>query len=310
LSIRLPPRWSLDQLQRQAGGRVVVWATASVGSRVAAVLPWRVVEPGPSVPPGSDWIVVVGGGELMDRAKALRPAGAGLKLALIPSIWGSGAEASPIVVRSHAGRKEIRLAPESLPDVIVYWPELAHSVPAARQRTACGDCWAHALEGFLSPLATADLRQGLAEVIRRMLALPLAYDPQWFELSALACAGQAQAGAGLVHGIAHTLEGPLWQQQPEKNWHHAKLCSVFLSPVMRLNRENSNHWRELMADYRLAEDGILPVLHELFEPDQYRAALPVLRAEWRNVLRDPCSRTNSVLVRPGWLERFETLAPS
>src|ERR1035438_7010734 len=31
----------------------------------------------------------------------------------------------------------------------------------------------------------------------------------------------------------------------------------------------------------------------LFEPDSFRAALPVLRQEWRGVLRDPCSRTNS-----------------
>ena len=288
----------------------MVWATPSVHNVVAAALPWRVNGPEPSVPPGTEWLVAVGGGELMDRAKAFRSAGAGLKLALIPSIWGSGAEASPIVVRSRAGRKEIRVEAASLPDVIVYWPELARSVPAARQRTACGDCWAHALEGFLSPLAKADLRAELAELMRRTLALPLAYDPQWFELSALACAGQAQAGVGLVHGLAHTLEGPLRQQQPENDWHHARLCSVFLSPVMRLNCENSPQWGRLLADHRLSEESIWPILDELFEPERYQAALPVLRAEWRNVLRDHCTRINSALVRPGWLERFEKLASS
>jgi hypothetical protein len=152
------------------------------------------------------------------------------------------------------------------------------------------------------------LREALAEIIRRMLALPLAYDPQWFELGALACAGQAQASVGLVHGLAHTLEGPLRQQQPQNDWCHARLCSLFLSPVMRLNREHSDKWRQRLAEHQLPEERIWGVLDELFEPDRYLAALPLLRSEWREVLRDRCTRTNSVLVRPDWLLRFESLA--
>ena len=53
---------------------------------------------------------------------------------------------------------------------------------------------------------------------------------------------------------------------------------------------------------------IWKLLLDLFEPESFRAALPVLRQEWRNVLRDACSRTNSVLVRPDWLERMENLS--
>ena len=33
-------------------------------------------------------------------------------------------------------------------------------------------------------------------------------------------------------------------------------------------------------------------------------ALPVLEEHWRSVLRDPCSRTNSALVRPQHLSFF------
>lgn len=286
----------------------MVWAGASVRQRVAAALPWRVTEPEQELAQGTDWLVVVGGGELMDSAKGLRFVRSDFRLALIPSIWGSGAEASPVVVRSVAGRKEIRIDPKGLPNAVIYWPELGLSVPSGRQLTACGDCWAHALEGFLSPLATAELREMLAEIIRRLLELPLAYDPRWFELSAAACAAQARASAGLVHGLAHTLEGPLRRQQPDIGWHHARLCSVYLNPVMRLNRECSDKWHQLLAQYGLEPEEILRVLTHLFEEESYRAALPVLQAHWGEVLRDPCTRTNSALVRPHWLAQFERLA--
>ena len=307
MTIDLPPRWSLDQLRQRATSGVVVWATLSVRTRLRDVLPWPAVEPAQSLGADAEWLVVVGGGGLIDEAKALRESRPGLKLVVIPSIWGSGAEASPIIVLSRAGRKEIKISPSARPDAVVYWPELSKSVPAERQRAACGDCWAHALEGFLSPLASPELRNALAKVIQRILALPLGFDAQWFEMSALACAGQSLAGVGLVHGIAHTLEAPLREQQPERGWHHAKLCSTFLEPVMRLNQAGSDKWNQLLTEHRLPEKEVWTTLRALFEPDSFRAALPVLRQEWRGVLRDSCSRTNSVLVRPDWLERFECL---
>jgi alcohol dehydrogenase class IV len=270
-------------------------------------LPWPMTEPVQTLGDHVEWLVVVGGGNLIDEAKSLRASRPGLKLVVIPSIWGSGAEASPIIVLLRAGKKKISINQSARPDAVVYWPELSASVPAGRQRAACGDCWSHALEGFFSPLASPDLRETLAAVIRRLLSLPLSLDSQWFELSALACAGQALAGVGLVHGIAHTLEFPLREQQPERNWHHAKLCSTFLLPVMRLNQAGSETWSQLMNAYKLPEKEIWLTLRALFEPESFRAALPVLRREWNVVLRDPCSRTNSVLVRTDWLELLEKL---
>lgn len=284
-----------------------MWATASVRPRVQNVLPWPIREPTDALPADARWLVVVGGGGLMDEAKAFREQHPDLKLAAVPTLWGSGAEASPVIVLTRGARKEIRVSPSARPDAVVYWPELAQTVPTERQRAACGDCWAHALEGFLSPLASPELRADLAEVIRRLLALPLGFDPRWFELSGMACAGQSQSSVGLVHGIAHVLEGPLRQQQPERHWHHARLCSIFLEPVMRLNQAGSGKWNQLIGEYQLPESEIWKTLRALFEPDSFRAALSVLRQEWRSVLRDPCSRTNSVLVRPDWLERMEQL---
>jgi alcohol dehydrogenase class IV len=275
---------------------------------VQNVLPWPAAEPDQSLGADVEWLVVVGGGSLIDKAKTLHENRLKLKLVVIPSIWGSGAEASPIIVFSRSGRKDFRISPAARPDAVIYLPELSESVPLARQRAACGDCWSHALEGFLSPLASPGLRAELAQVIRRLLALPLSFDPRWFELSALACAGQAMAGVGLVHGIAHTLEAPLREQQPERNWHHAQLCSIFLEPVMRLNQAGSEKWNQLLTEYQLPETEIWLTLRALFEPELFRAALPMLCQKWRDVLRDPCSRTNSVLVRPDWLERLENLS--
>lgn len=284
--------------------------TSSAQARVAKELPWPISTPEPSSLAGQDWLVAAGGGTLLDFAKAARLDRSGLRLVLLPTIWGSGAEASPIIVSSYSGKKEIRIEPKAVPDAIVFWPDLGDTISPERQRAACGDCWAHALEGYLSPLATPGLRSDIAEVLRELIDLRTISQSEWFTLSAKACAGQARSSVGLVHGIAHTLEAPLLQAQPSYGWHHARLCNAFLFPVMHLNREVSGQFTKRMSECQLDADAILGRLRELWcEPD-YRMALPVLREEWTNVLRNPCSRTNCALVRPDWLDRFEKLSCS
>ncbi len=87
------------------------------------------------------------------------------ELTAIASIWGSGAEVSPIAVQTVGGRKVISCGAHLLPDARATWPELALSISEDRARDACGDVWAHAVEGFLSPLASDELRRQIAEVI-------------------------------------------------------------------------------------------------------------------------------------------------
>lgn len=269
-------------------------------------LPYVQVSPDEPIPEDLVTLIVVGGGTLIDQAKACtREVGRPICLIAIPSIWGSGAEASPIVVLDHEGKKDIRVDRKFLPDGRVTWPELAASIPPGRAREACGDCWAHALEGFLSPLAQEDLRQELAGLMSTMLATHVGKDPRWFELGALACAGQARSSVGLVHGIAHALEGPLRAAQPTEGWHHAKLCSLLLYPVMRWNRKNCVSWSQLLGSHGLDETSIMSVLRDLFDPEAYRLIVPVLAQHWRDVLLNPCSRTNCALVRPGALDDFQ-----
>jgi len=296
---------NLHDLRNLPRETTTAWVTPSVRSRVEAGLGFTLRPPLQPLPSGVQTLVVIAGGTLIDEAKVWRLENAPLvKLIAVPSIWGSGAEASPIAVRNRNGKKDIRIDPKLLPDARGVWPELAASVPTPRARMACGDCWAHALEGFLSPLAGDPLRLEISKLIRQMLRLPLAGDPAWFELSARACAGQAQASVGVVHGIAHVLEGALQAQQPAGDWNHAKLCSIFLFPVMRFNQQASGKWQNLLQQYELPADTILKVLRELFDCHAFDLAIPALSVHWMDILRDPCTRTNSTTVRPSSLDYF------
>ena len=294
-----PQTWELDQLPGAELGKAVVLATRSVRDKATELLPFAQSKGLDDLPSDLDTLIVIGGGTLIDEAKAWRAGHAPkTRLIAIPSLWGSGSEVSPVVVLNRHGKKEIHIGDELIPDTVCLWPELASSIPENIARYACGDAWSHALEGFLSPLASSELQNELAEFMQEMVALPLGNDPLWFGPSARACAGQARSSVGLVHGIAHSLEGYLRAEFPEAGWGHAKLCSLFLWPVMEFNRQHSPKWQSLMQQHNLDEDAILKVLQDLHEPDAYARALPFLQQHWMEILRDPSSRTNSVLVRP------------
>lgn len=304
-----PAVWTLEHLADAPLGRVAVWATPRVREYVRARFDWPLAEMEAGIPPGIETLVVVGGGTLLDYAKVARHDTApGVRLVAIPSIWGSGAEASPIVVLTHSDRKEIRQGSGFLPDARVVWPELAESVPPDLTRAACGDTWSHAVEGFLCPLANADLRHEIASLASEMLALPLAPDPRWFEVSARACAAQARSGVGLVHGIAHTLEPVLRTEQPGARWGHARLCAAYLWPVLRFVTTTSPKATHLAREYDLPLEQIEATARELFDANDYDAALSTLRANWMRVLRDPCTRMNCVLVRNEHLAFFASFA--
>lgn len=282
-----------------------VWVTDSIRSRAAHALVAPILPSLQPLPEAVKTLVVIGGGTLLDEAKVWWQEHAStLELVAIPSLWGSGAEVSPIAVRNRSGVKDIRLSPALRPTYRAYWPELVTTLPEDLVRYACGDTWAHALEGFLSPLAADELRQELAVLIQRLLTTPMAPDPVWFALSAEACAGQARSSVGLVHGLAHTLEGVLAEAQPHSGWSHARLCALFLWPVMCFNRQGAAKFTELMTRHYLSQASILQCAQSLHVPSDYAALVPYIEQNWMRILRDPCSRTNCTLVRPSSLEYF------
>ena len=304
-SLEKPQLWPLSRLSAADIGPAVVWATPSVRGVTELALPHPHREPLTDLPPGTRTLVAIGGGTLLDAAKVWRREQAPhVALVAVPSLWGSGAEASPVAVANEGGRKVVRMGPEYLPDARVVWPALAATVPERLARRACGDAWAHAVEGFLSPLATEDLRREIAPLIAEMLGLPLGRDPRWFEASARACAAQARSSVGLVHGIAHTLEGPLSASDPGFGWGHALLCSTFLAPVLAFDEEVSGRTAEALGRHGIDAERVHEAARALFEADTYERALPALEAHWSAVLRDPSTRTNSALVRAGHLGFF------
>ena len=300
-----PVEMSLDDLCALPGDGTEVWALPSLRKTLREKLQYRFAEPGKTAA-DTERVIAVGGGKLLDTAKAWRadhsPA---TRLIAVPSIWGSGAEVSPVVVADVDGKKSIRMDDRFLPDHVVYWPDLAESIPEVLALSACGDCWSHALEGFLSPLANEALRKDIAALMSRMLDISPGNDPAWFELSSEACAAQARSSVGLVHGIAHTLEGVLRREQPESDWGHAKLCSTFLAPVMAFNGQDDGKSSRLMEEYGVESGRVIDVVGRLHDSEAYCAALPLLIENWRTVLRDQCSRTNVRLVRPADIEFFE-----
>lgn len=302
------PRWSHRQLLESAREPVAVVCDPAVAALVADLLPWPQYADFDALPAQLSTLIGVGGGSLLDALKLARvDRRPELGLIAIASLWGSGAEASPVAVANDGERKVARLEAALAPDARVVLPELAASLPGQLALHGCGDAWSHALEGSLSPLAGSELRAEGAELIQAMLELGLGADPRWFDLSARACALQAQASVGLIHGIAHVLEGPLRSSEPTAGWGHARLCAIYTWPVLQLNSSLNSKWPDFCAEFGVDGAAVLATLADLHDRDDYRRTLPALAAHWMQVLRDPLSRSNSALVRRGQLAFFEGL---
>ncbi|MFY9513258.1 MAG: iron-containing alcohol dehydrogenase, partial [Rubrivivax sp.] len=205
--------------------------------------------------------------------------------------------ASPIAVDA-GDPKRIEIGDDLLPEARVRWPALAATLDPALARWACGDVWSHALEGLLSPLARGDVEAELAALLLELVATPIGNDTRWFDLGARACTLQARASVGLVHGIAHVLE-PRLRTTPTLSdlAHHARLCSALLAPVLRRNLALSPKAADKLARHGIDAGAVLARLDELQGGTDFERLKPQVRAAWDQIVRDPCTRTNVVLVR-------------
>ena len=295
----------IQNVAEMNGDTTVVWCIPEVKEWASKTIPFRLLEPLRELPPEVSSVVVIGGGVLLDEAKVFRRRNRpDLTLIAIPSIWGSGSEVSPVAVLNREGKKVIENDPELLPDFRVVCHDLAQSVPEGKATIACGDVWAHAMEAFLSPLASDELREEVADLIRSMMQKAPGNDPEWFELSARACQAQVQSSVGLVHGMAHVLEGILREKYPEREIGHALLCSVLLWPVMSFNCMASDKMPSLLSQYRMDSGALFEVFKGLFDLDVYDLISNELPDNWKSILRDRCTRTNCALVRPDALDYF------
>ncbi len=201
-----------------------------------------------------DWVAAVGGGSVMDLAKAAAgltgapetvsayQAGAAipparLPLLAVPTTAGTGSEATVVAVLTDPDRqlKQSIRHPSFMPRVVILDPELLRSCPRATLAAAGLDALTQAFESFTSRHATP-LTRSLSELalVRLATALPAVYAGDWslaadlLEASYLAGVALSHARLGVVHGLAHPL-GVRWHAP------HGLVCAACLPAALAFN---------------------------------------------------------------------------
>jgi len=215
-----------------------------------------------------DTIIALGGGSAMDAAKGMwifyehpevnfddlkqkfmdirkrafkyPELGRKSKLICIPTTSGTGSEVSPFaVISDKTNNKKYPLTDYSLtPSIAIIDPEFTTNLPAKSTAETGMDVLTHAIEAYVSVMAS-DYTDGLAlEAIKLVFAyLPRAVKDGKHDLkarekmhNAATIAGMAFANAflGLVHSLAHKMGG-------EFHTVHGRTCAILLPHVIRYN---------------------------------------------------------------------------
>jgi len=204
-----------------------------------------------------DWVVGIGGGSVLDLAKAAaglfhakeKPAyyqegGAlerpGVPFIAVPTTAGSGSEASPNSVIINP-EKKVKLSirhKDFLAHKILLDPDLLKGLPFAVMCHSGMDAWVQAYESFISKHATwfsENFALKAIQLIGRHLA-PALNAGRDEDLSGLML-GSFFAGIafshsrlGVIHGLAHPL-GVLYDVP------HGLICSLLFAPSIKLNLE-------------------------------------------------------------------------
>lgn len=209
---------------------------------------------------GADLIVAIGGGAVLDLAKAvsvLAPPqggdpldyaeviGGGLPIGdekvrtiAIPTTAGAGAEvtANAVLNSTEHGVKVSLRAAAILPDLALVDPALTLSTPPAVTAHSGMDALTQCIEPFTSPAANPLTDALAAEGLRRARALPVAFSqpedlPARTDMSLCALLGGmslANAKLGAVHGLAGVLGGLTGAP-------HGAICAALLAPVTSAN---------------------------------------------------------------------------
>lgn len=215
-----------------------------------------------------DWIVALGGGSVLDTAKALwvfcehpdlsweeafkfndLPPMRRTRLVAVPSTSGTGSETSrvAVIVDVQAGMKRLIFSPEIIPTLAILDPALPATMPSPLAAASAFDALSHAIEASLATIATeftVSLALGAIRLIFKHL--PASYhdaDRQAREQVhyAATIAGMAinNSTAGLAHGMDQV--GPLFGVP------HGVVCAILLPYTLAFSLDT--------ATSRLAEMG-------------------------------------------------------
>jgi len=214
---------------------------------------------------GADLVLAVGGGSVIDAAKAMRlfcehpeldmrelalpfldarkrvaryPApGHRMALVAVPTTSGTGSEVSPAAVITAGGAKVTLVDYSLVPDMAVVEPRLTLTMPPALTADTGVDALTHALEAYVSIFASPYTDAFCLQAIHLILdALPRAFadggdlGARTDMANAATIAGLAFSNAfvGVNHGLAHALGARFGVA-------HGRANGLFLPHVLRYN---------------------------------------------------------------------------
>jgi len=232
---------------------------------------------------GIDRIIAIGGGAIMDMAKVLAVAPHGTvdcndlypdmanlqrvhELIALPTTCGTGSEVTNISVifRSGLGTKHGLVGDALYPAHAVLIPQLMETLPYHVFACSAIDALIHAVESYLSPLATPETDAYGERAMREILTgfVAVADDPDCRQhlngqfLRAATHAGLAfgSAGCGPVHALSFAIGG---------KYHvpHGESCYQYFLPVLNFYKQHSTGGKlaqleALLADILHADDGL------------------------------------------------------
>lgn len=203
------------------------------------------------------WIAAVGGGSVLDLAKAcaglyhsgesasehhagLPVETPGLPFLAAPSTAGTGSEATgvSVLIDGATGRKKAIRSPGMLAARVLLDADLLATCPGRTIADSGMDALTQAVESLLSTGATRFTRMLAGEGCRLIAAsLPEVYQDPGAESAEALLLGSFVTGMafsssrlGVVHGLAHPLGGYF-------NVSHGRICGVCLPLALELNRE-------------------------------------------------------------------------
>jgi len=260
-----------------------------------------------------DTVVAVGGGSVMDCAKAMVYfSGLCIPLVAIPTTSGSGSEVTDFSVLSHGGSKHPLVDKALQPVMAILDGDLLRTLPKTLIADAGYDVIVHGVESFVATGAGA-MTKALARdaFITAYENLPASYHGDTgvrqdiHTAAAMAGVAFSQSGLGLCHAIAHALGG---------RFHiaHGRLNAILLPAVVEHNTTAYGAYAELgrsagfggaaeAVAVRNFRNGLLRLRKELQMPQTLaQAGIPsrevaeATPAIVKAALEDPCCATNPV----------------
>ena len=215
----------------------------------------------------ADCIVAVGGGSIMDTAKAIgviinNPEFADVRslegvaptkkhavfTVAVPTTAGTAAEVTInyVITDAEKNRKMVCVDPHDIPEVAVVDPEMMESMPAPLTAATGMDALTHAIEGYITKGAWEMSDMFHLEAIRLISANlrdAVKNDPDGRKGMALgqyiAGMGFSNVGLGVVHSMAHGLSA-LYDTP------HGVACAIILPTGLEFNAECSGEkYREI-----------------------------------------------------------------